>query len=324
MLEGSAGQLSASQCGNMNIAFGFDNNYVPHVAAAIASIAASADDISSIRFILLHTGVPNERRRLVEAVAVGACFEWIEVHASDLPMITGREAISHINEATFLRLATERVAPLDCHRLIYLDGDLTVQSDLRALWEFDLGDHFLGAVHDCIDAGAFAARWGLPPNGRGYFNAGVLLIDLDRVRQEKAFSRALGFIVENNPPLADQDALNWMAWGRWVRIPTRWNVQRHIAIGYELDESLVAEATTGKSAGIVHYTGSEKPWVRNAYHPWAWSYWSALKRTAFFGEVAGKSGIGGLDRLRLRLRWWRRQTPKGPSESAALGNAAKS
>ncbi len=313
MLVGSQSRTAASKCDTMDIAFGFDDNYVPHVAAAIASIAATATDVSSIRFILLHTGVDESRRRLVEAVSPAARFEWIEVHASDLPMITGREAISHINEATFLRLATERVAPLDCHRLIYLDADLTVKSDLRALWEYDLGDHYLGAVHDCIDAPEFADRWGLGPNSLGYFNAGVLLIDLDKVRQEKAFSRALKFILEKNPPLADQDALNWVAWGRWTRIPTRWNVQRHIALRYQLDERLISEAVTGRSAAIVHFTGRDKPWLRSAYHPWAWLYWAALKRTPFFTEVEKKSGIGGLDRLKFRLRWSRR---RGSSTSA--------
>lgn len=307
MSVSSIARTTASRCDSMNIAFGFDSNYAPHVAAAVASIVATAEDISTIRFILLHTGVAEDRRKQVEAVAPTARFEWIEVHASDLPAITGREAISHINEATFLRLAAERVAPLDCDRLIYLDADLTVKSDLRGLWEYDLGDHYLGAVHDCIDAPGFAGRWELPPNDLGYFNAGVLLIDLAKVRAEKAFSKALRFILENNPPLADQDALNWVAWGRWTRIPTRWNVQRHIAIGYELDERLVAEAMTGSSAAIVHFTGAEKPWVRDAYHPWAWLYWAALRRTSFFAEVEKKSGIGGLNRLKLRLRWSRRK-----------------
>jgi len=294
----------------MNIAFGFDNNYVPHVAAAISSIAASARDIQSIRFIMLHTGVPERRREQVEALAPAARFEWIEIRASDLPAITGREAISHINEATFLRLATENFAPADCDRLIYLDADLTVKSDLRDLWNFDLGENYLGAVHDCIDAQEFAGRWELPPNDLGYFNAGVLLIDLAKVRAEKAFSRALDFVLEKNPPLADQDALNWVAWGRWTRIPTRWNVQRHIAIRYQLDERLIAEATTGNSAAIVHFTGVEKPWIRNGYHPWAWLYWVALRRTPFVAEVEKKSGIGWLDRLKFRLRWLKRKNSK--------------
>lgn len=306
----------------MDIAFGFDNNYAPHVAAAVASIAAAADDISSIRFLLLHTGIPDARRKRVEAAAPRARFEWIEVRPSDLPAVTGREAISHINEATFLRLATERVAPLDCHRLIYLDADLTVQSDLRALWESDLGNNYLGAVHDAIDDKEFAGRWGLPANPLGYFNAGVLLIDLDKVREEKAFSRALTFILDNNPPLADQDALNWVAWGRWTRIPTRWNVQRHVAIGYQLDKQIGAEGITGNSASIVHFTGVEKPWVRNAYHPWSWIYWAALRRTSFFEEVERKSGVRGFDLLRLQLRWARRKGSKARSVNKEISRNA--
>ena len=306
----------------MDIAFGFDNNYAPHVAAAIASVAAAADDVSTIRFLLLHTGFPDDRRKRVEAVAPRARFEWIEVRPSDLPAVTGREAISHINEATFLRLATERVAPLDCHRLIYLDADLTVQSDLRALWACDLGNNYLGAVHDCIDDKAFAAKWGLPPNSLGYFNAGVLVIDLDKVREEKAFSRALEFILDNNPPLADQDALNWVAWGRWTRIPTRWNVQRHVAISYQVDERTAAEAITGNAASIVHFTGVEKPWIRNAYHPWSWIYWAALRRTSFFEEVEKKSGMSGLDILRLQFRWARRKGAKARTGHKMIsGNA---
>jgi len=285
----------------MTIAMGFDGIYAPHVAAVLASVVAHAPG-ARFRFVMLHAEVPEATKRELEAVAAGSEFVWREVGDDDLPAF---ENCFHLTRATLFRLGLEKLAPADCRRVIYLDVDLVVTGDIRGLWRSDLAGALVGAVKDdTIDADAFAAKWGLA-SGPGYFNAGVLVIDLERVREGRVFSRATEFHAANAPrlPFFDQDALNWACWGRWRALDLAWNVQRTTAI----DHVLGAHDLGGKRPCIVHYTGPDKPWLAAGYHPWPWLYWEALARTTMFDAVAAKGGFGVVRLAQLWLRWLRKK-----------------
>ena len=80
----------------------------------------------------------------------------------------------------------------------------------------------------------------------------------------------------------------------------------------EFFPALIADLTpgmrlNGRQPAIIHFTGPEKPWTPNTYHPWSWLYWRALARTPFFAEVSRTSGIGFQERARLLLRWLRKR-----------------
>lgn len=292
----------------VTIAMGFDAGYAPHAAAVVVSIVRHAPK-GCFRFLMLHDGVGESVRRQVEAVAPKAEFLWREVGDDDVPAFATRE---HLTRATLFRLALEQLAPDDVARVIYLDVDIAVAHDLRELWAVDLGDNLVGAVtDDSVAPEALASRWGLAAGG-GYFNAGVLLIDLARVRAEGVFSAALEFVATHGHdlPYNDQDALNWACWGRWRRLDRVWNVQRPAAMACDRGP---VDGLQDAAPRIIHFTEAFKPWIRGAFHPWAWLYWRNLQQTPFLAEVARKSGIGRLERFRLWLRWLRRWRPAGRS-----------
>ncbi|MFT3729333.1 MAG: glycosyltransferase family 8 protein [Terricaulis sp.] len=291
---------AAASTSVIDVAFGFDKNYVEHGAAVMASVASHG---GGYRFIILHVGIDAEAQRRVESVAANAKFVWIEVGDDDLPAFADR---MHFTRATLFRLGLEKLAPADCHKLLYLDADITVLRDVRELYAFDLeGNPVAAAIDAFVDPKAFAERWSLPV-GPDYFNAGILVIDLDKVREQKLFTKAAQFVADNNPPLNDQDALNFACWDRWKRFSVAWNAQRHMAI-----PSLIAEMSADKHLGnrqprIIHFTGPEKPWLPNIYHPWAWLYWQSLKRTPFFDVVAERYQVDAKERARMLVRFMRR------------------
>ena len=157
-----------------------------------------------------------------------------------------------------------------------------------------------------MDPVAFSEKWGLvndkPPK---YFNAGILVIDLDKVREEKLFSKAAAFVAKHDRdlPFNDQDALNWSIWMRWTLLDVSWNVMRHMVIHSLEKEIPLEQRLRGRAPSIVHYTGPEKPWIKGAYHPWAWLYWKNVMRTPFLKEVEQAQGVGVKERIRLWMRW---------------------
>lgn len=297
------------------IAFGFDDGYAPHAAATIASIVANAPD-ARLHFLVIHDGIPAARRRLLESVAGQARFTWLEVETASLPDYVERAYTKHINRATLFRLQLDRLAPDDIRRVLYLDIDLVVLGDVREIWKTDLAGRPIGAVYDPqVSVEEFAQTYQLERGTIGYFNAGVLLIELDRVRAEGGFQSAVEFLTTASPKLADQDALNWRFWERWRPIDLRWNVQAPTTISARRGNATPDWAVAAGSPAIVHYTGGDKPWVAKGYHPWAWLYWRYLWSTPFLAEVMRRYefGLSDLARVWLRYQRWR---PRGPRSAA--------
>ena len=260
---------------------------------------------------MLHEGFDAAEIETVQSVAPGAQFTWVDMARFELP---DYQVSNHISYATLFRLGLEQMAPKACKRLIYLDADLIVMSDLRELWNFDLKGASIGAIADpgvSRDIPVVERHWEYwaKDSDAVYMNAGVMLIDLEQVRRESGFSKAIDLIAEHgaNLPYQDQDAINWVYWNKWTPLPMTWNVQRFQLIKmfqkYMQDESLAAL----EDPKIVHYTGVEKPWTMEGYHPWWWVYWDALARTPYFSQVRETHGVSRRKLFQIWLRWLKRR-----------------
>ena len=110
---------------------------------------------------------------------------------------------------TLFRLMMPDVLPGSIHRLIYLDADILVKMDIQELWEFDLHGNVLAARRDVREE-----RWLCDVLGavshEEYFNAGVLLLDLDEIRRNyRLLDQCLQFFqAYPDCQYADQDAMN--------------------------------------------------------------------------------------------------------------------
>lgn len=283
------------------VAFGVDGSYVPHLAATVASVRA-ASPTSRFHFIVVHEGVETAAQARVEKIAPRDGFTWARVDDEELLAMTGR---GHISRATFFRLALPRIAPATTQRVLYLDSDLIVMRDVQELWNCNMRGAPIAAVCDSgMDWKPFADAWNLPAAQGPYFNAGVLLIDLDRVRREGTFDRAIDILRANALTYMDQDALNIAHWGRWRPLDAVWNVQHTMLLGGAAPD-VPREMMPAPSAqpGIIHYTGRNKPWLVDGYHPYGWLYWRALRRTDFYPDVVRAHGVGRLEQARVFARY---------------------
>lgn len=168
---------------------------------------------------------------------------------------------SHISLATYYRIFLCSILPADLSKALYLDCDLVVLGSINELWNTDISQYAVACVED---------MWsGKPDNyerlhyasSDSYFNAGVLLVNLDYWRELDFEGLAMAYIKAHHSELVfnDQDVLNALLHDRKLFLPFRWNVQdgflrRKRRIRQEsiamLDEEL-------KSPVIIHYTGGK-------------------------------------------------------------------
>lgn len=187
------------------------------------------------------------------------------------------------NLTTFYRLVLPQLLP-DVERLIYLDADTLVTSDLTALWESDLAGNFLGVVKDHgIGAEPRPKKkedwWGyqlLGSDGDEYFNAGVLLMDLHLFRQYSVSLYLYEFVIETIIfyLLEDQDALNLFFHGAVAFLPLEHNY---------ITKFVDIEPQSMQTVSLLHYLGPRKPWKINfdlpASQRAATAHYRATRRT---------------------------------------------
>lgn len=275
-----------------------DANYVPHTAALLASIEDNSSD--QHRFHIVHDAVPESLRDEVNAQFSNLDINWYSV--VDHPALS-LPPLLQISRATYLRLIIDEVLDVSVLRVLYLDVDMIVTGSLKPLWNTDLGSNLSAAVEDPgIDAKQFAEKFNLPSGGQ-YFNAGMVLFDLGRIRTEGVFKRCLDRMLGDPAAyeLADQDGLNEALWGAWCAVDPTWNFQRKFLYD-EFDFISTVELINGLPR-IIHFTESTKPWQSAEWHPYTWLYLKYLDRTSFGRDVCKAGQIGTISRLKSWLRF---------------------
>jgi lipopolysaccharide biosynthesis glycosyltransferase len=218
----------------------------------------------------------------------------VEAHS----IVPSEESLSRIPrhpefppEAAFPLLLAD-VLPGSVKRVLFLDPDLLVLDDVGKIWETDLAGNCVAAVVDQAIPFASSPR-GLNgdsaaeiPHDAPYFNAGVLLIDLERWRSDDIAAQALTYLQRyaDTSYFFHQEALNAVLVGKWLQLDSRWNLIASLtARRYAPRHSREIE-----SPGIVHFAGKFKPWRIRVGGPFASAYYDALAR---LGENVPSAGI---------------------------------
>ena len=128
----------------------------------------------------------------------------------------------------FYRLLAKKNLSTTTDRIIYLDSDIIVNTDIDELWQVDLKNFPLAAVPEIVAIGErlsrnkFLFKVGLVAV-ENYFNSGAVLFNLARV-DENFFAAGVQFLV-NNPQCSspDQDILNAFFAENYLKLDGKFN-----------------------------------------------------------------------------------------------------
>ena len=188
---------------------------------------------------------------------------------------------SHYTVDTYTRLWLGEFFPAEVERVLYLDADIVVVDSIRPLWTVDLGGALIGAV-DIPGSDRGVVRLAMRSED-GYFNAGMLIIDLQQWRATQAEQDVIDYIRANPDRVRyDQDALNACFHSRTKRLDYKWNAispffREPLALPLQRAE---IEAVR-RDARIIHFNGGSKPWSYFCDHPRRAEYEKYLRMTAW-------------------------------------------
>lgn len=262
----------------IHIAYCLDDGFVEPTCVSMASVLANTS--AKVSFHIVYRSLSDENISKFKQLCVnfpnGECFFYaIEVEKYLSSFVLWKT--SHFTIESYFRLLLHLIIK-NTKRLIYLDGDTIVNDDIQKLWDEDLQGKAIGAVKDI---------WTRDPKllspimnfdvEKKYFNAGVLLIDLEKfasvfpiesvlIELEQLYSR---FCKDNIPWYADQEILNYIGNGKSevCFLPAKYNYQQndfdqyigHISYGQNCS-TLEEWKAANCNPVIIHFDGPHKPW----------------------------------------------------------------
>lgn len=283
-----------------------DEHYTDHCIVMCTSVICN-NPSEELHFYIIAENLPKQHRqrmcRELEAHP-GVKLHFCQVDATLLRHCSVK-ADSYISMATYYRCFVATLLPQDVHKVIYLDCDLIVHGSLRPLWDTPMADCVVAAVEDMWSGKGHCQRLHYPEEF-SYFNAGVLLINLDLWRKRGVEQRLADFFAAHGPELVyyDQDALNAVLYGERLLLPFRWNMQDGFFRRKRRmrPESLPELEREMPQAVIIHFTGDKKPWQYACRHPYKKVYQHYLDLTNRRGERPKPSLAARLNRPFLILQ----------------------
>lgn len=271
----------------IEIVFSTDNNYISHCSAAIASILLNSTSNVNFKFHILDGGISNKNKSNIKKLSKIRPFdiEFYDMKKYDFSEFALNR--SYISEATYYRLMLLDILSPTINKVIYLDCDIIVEKDIKELWDIDISSYCAGVVED---EGSISQirRMNLPLENN-YFNAGILVLNLEELRKFNFKESCFEYYKENESIiiLQDQDILNGVLNGKCKFLPLCWNTNARIYLGNNLERkySIKDEIEAGYNPGILHYTDVQKPWKVSSNHILKEEYWKYLSYTPFSNRI---------------------------------------
>lgn len=282
----------------IDIAACTDKWYIMPTGVMMTSVCVNNPDVEIIFHIIHDDSVSDKDRADLEDTIARYKGKSIVFYAVDVTRFPSFPAVNKsgigFTPATYYRLMLSEILP-DIPRVIYLDCDIIVRHSLVSFWNTDIDNMAVGVVPDFsegimeyYDRLDYASQF-------GYFNSGVMLVNLNYWRSHDVVTSFMNYI-QNNAHLilkVDQDVLNVFFKDCKATLPITYNLapgflwDKH-CYDYRKYEKEVLEAR--QDPVIVHYAGNQ-PWQvfnGNPVHPFASSFFKYQNMTKWKGVKLDK------------------------------------
>ena len=251
---------------NINICVNLNDNYVYKLIVSMESLLSNCNKQKT--FITYHVLCAPE----VTENTLIILKSFMKRYSLNLEMIfynMGNNFIflSHrrYTQVTYYRLLLPIFINLD--RILYLDGDTLTYKDISEIFQLDFNDNY---VLGTLDYYSFGVDY-LGLKSDRYINAGVILMNLEKIRNDKKYYDLIN--ITNNVILKndDQTAINYVLYPKIGQFPIKTNVfifydqsDINIYLNYlrvKINETQIEEALYDPM--IIHSVGGPKFWDSN-------------------------------------------------------------
>lgn len=262
------------------IFFSCDDKYIPYFSVALSSLIENASKKYSYKIFVLHANSISKENREEIIETYSKCnfkIKFVDITDKVEGLAKRLHTRDYYSKSTYFRLFIPQLFP-QYDKAIYLDSDIVVLGDVSKLYAQKLGDNLVGAVTDqaVMEHQEFidyvVNKIGVK-RAEEYFNAGILLMNLQKMREENFENMFVDLLGKVTFSVAqDQDYLNVLCMGRTKFLDRSWN------------EMPIGRQKRYKKINIIHYNLAFKPWHADNIM-YGEKFWQYARQTGYFYEI---------------------------------------
>ena len=204
------------------MAYGLNNKYTyPTLVSMISILENSSRYTFYIFYLLVEKNLFNKQNKK-KFIHLEERYNRCKINIFELTSENLSNArIDRYPISTYFRLLLPKLIP-EVNRIIYLDGDTLVFKDLTKMINLEMNNNIiLGFVDDSYKN---AEKYGIKTYK--YITAGVLLMNLQKMRKENILQKFVDFIEKNKKNLIqeDQTVINIVLHGRIGLLPPKFGI----------------------------------------------------------------------------------------------------
>lgn len=286
----------------INVVCNIDNSYLKYCIVMLTSLFVTNKD-EHFHIYIIAGELSDEAKKVISSVVEDEYGQELSFYivGDKLLEYCPIDKNGYISIATYYRCFLVSILPESISKVIYLDCDLIVNGPIKEFWESDIDSYAVGCVEDMWSGKndhysrlQYSAEY-------SYFNAGVLLINLNYWRKNNIESQIVSYIQKYPDRLLynDQDVLNAVLFEQRKFLPYRWNMQdgffrkkRKMKVS-----SLPAVDAEMSKAVIIHFTGGKKPWHDECVHPCKKLYLKYQDMTQWAGQRPAINYLARINRF---------------------------
>ena len=261
------------------IFFAVDDKYVPFLAVTVQSLVNNASSEYYYVIKILYTNMSEEsKEKINKYTRENVNIEYVDLNYYIEKIKNKLYTRDYFSMTTYFRLFISNLYP-QYNKAIYLDCDIVLLKDIAELYNIDIGDNLLGAVPDDIIQKnevfqEYVEKVVGVANYKTYFNAGMLVMNLDELRKFQ-FQEKFLYLLENIKfsVIQDQDYLNRICKGRVKLIDTGWNLM-----------PTASDDMKEEDIKLIHYNYQYKPWHYDDIR-FGKYFWELAKQTEYYDVI---------------------------------------
>lgn len=288
------------------IVLSFDEFFAPYASVTLQSIIEFSSPNSTYDIILLNNGMDSRTKKMLLEPFGGRknfSVRFVDCRA----FFAGRNL--HVERGytpvTYNRLSLATILS-DFEKIIYLDSDIIMNSDIARLYSYELGDNLIAGVRD-LPMIAWGSVKSNPEHENiyeilelsdpmAYINAGMLICNVEKFNKELPFSYIIDYVSSRRLRWMDQDAFNKLCDGKILLLPQEFNVitsgrdDAEIIRNSECPELIFEYRRALENPKVLHFIGCSFLYIDNPTH-WFQKYWEIARKTPYYELLQMRANI---------------------------------
>lgn len=275
----------------MNIVYATSDLYSKPALISIKTLLMNNVNVDEIHIYYVEHGVSDKNKGLIRAL--------VEEYHRQIDFIPMPESFSQVegimraDHVVYSYCFFQDILPKNVNKVLLLEADSIVVGDLTELYSMDITDYYFAAADDMENKNIHKGL-GLKPDSP-YVNCGILLFNLEKMREEK-YSEKIAKIIKTGKSklfFEVQDEMNVAAEGKIKIMPLRFNAYTMVFLFDYKNMLRFRRPTTyytkeefddaRKAPVVVHFVKTKlmqpRPWIENCSHPYTKYYLGAKAQT---------------------------------------------